>query len=207
MKTELRMQDFIEELKELEENIVLRQPPKEGVVMYGSSSFRLWGAQVNEDLKRDDIANLAFGGSTLRACAFYFEQIVVPYQPKSILLYAGDNDLGNGATAEEVFSYFQLIITKIRRHFPTIPVTFVSAKPSPSRVAMLPQIVKLNALVKAEIDVLENVFYIDVFSKMLLPNGEVDAALFIEDQLHMNAAGYKIWTETILAFKDQIFHS
>ena len=107
------MEDFSAELKELEANIKKNNPPKNGVVMYGSSSFRLWGTGAAKALQRTDVANLGFGGSTLEACAHYFEDIVVPFAPKSILIYAGDNDLGNGKTADEVYEFYQNLILLI----------------------------------------------------------------------------------------------
>ena len=201
------MTDFKEELLELEENLKQRTPPKNGVVLYGSSSFRLWGLEVNKVLQRNDIANLAFGGSTLEACVNEFEQIVLPYEPKSMLFYGGDNDLANGKSADEVFEYFQAMIYKVRQAFPTIPFTYISVKPSPSRKHLLADFKKLNQLVFSEIQKFENTFFIDVFSAMMLNENKIDPSLFIEDELHLNNNGYSIWTEKINEVKEKVFHA
>ncbi len=51
--------------------------------------------------------NLGFGGSTLAACAWFFDPIVAPVShPQTLILYAGDNDLGDGRHPEEVLFFF-----------------------------------------------------------------------------------------------------
>lgn len=201
------MEDFSNELKELEQNIKKNNPPKNGVVMYGSSSFRLWGEGAKIALERNDIANLAFGGSTLEACAHYFQEIVVPYNPQSMIIYAGDNDLGNGKPAYEVYEFYQVLMRKIRKHYPTIPVTFVSAKPSPSRLSILPEIEKLNNLVESDLIHRNNhTHFINIFNSMMLGNGKVNEDLFIEDRLHMNEKGYEIWSAIFNKNKEVMFH-
>ena len=47
-------------------------------------------------------SNQAFGGSTLEACAWFFERLVVPCYPRALVCYAGDNDLGDGRTPDQV---------------------------------------------------------------------------------------------------------
>jgi lysophospholipase L1-like esterase len=39
--------------------------------------------------------------------------------------------------------------------------------------------------------------FIDVFPKMLGPDGLPLPHIFVEDRLHMNAAGYAIWRDVI----------
>ncbi len=38
------------------------------------------------------------------ACDYFFDRLVVPVHPRSLLLYAGDNDLGDGRSVEEVLA-------------------------------------------------------------------------------------------------------
>src|SRR5262249_28765451 len=74
-------------------------------VFYGSSSVRLWTTLAEDVDPR--IVNLGFGGSTLEACLYFFDRLVTPLRPRSLLLYAGDNDLGDGRTPDAIFSDFQ----------------------------------------------------------------------------------------------------
>ena len=75
-------------------------------VFYGSSSFRLWD-KLAEDVD-PHVLNLGFGGSTLEACDYFFPRLVWPVHPCSLLLYAGDNDLGDGRSPEQVFGFLPL---------------------------------------------------------------------------------------------------
>ncbi|AWV98182.1 SGNH/GDSL hydrolase family protein [Arcticibacterium luteifluviistationis] len=165
-------------------------------VFYGSSSFRLWES-VNSDLADDQIINLAFGGSTMEACQHYFERIVLPYAPSKMVIYAGDNDIGNGSTPEEILESFTKLYHKIRANFNDIPLTFLSIKPSPSRWDQVEKIKKTNRLIKHFISADIHCKYIDIFEPMLDENKKVKKELFIEDGLHMNAAGYAIWSQVM----------
>ncbi|NJO89051.1 MAG: hypothetical protein HC831_08910 [Chloroflexia bacterium] len=65
----------------------------------------MWNC-LDEDFPKAHMLNLGFRGATLASCAWYFDRIVLPFEPKSILLYAGDNDLGNERYPEEVLIFF-----------------------------------------------------------------------------------------------------
>lgn len=175
------------------------------VVFYGSSSFRLWD-DLKKTLNHDDIVNLAFGGSTLKVCADKFEEIVTPFRPRSIVIYAGDNDIGNGVLENELFSSFIRLTNKIRFEFGEIPIFFLSIKPSIQRSDNLPTIRAFNLMVQNHIQNINNCQFIDIHHAMLLENGKVNPALFEDDGLHMNAKGYAIWGEILRAYSNQIFN-
>ncbi|MEJ7661758.1 MAG: hypothetical protein WKG07_20340 [Hymenobacter sp.] len=70
------------------------------VVFYGSSTFTHWPG-LERCFPQVQAVNLGFGGSTLAACAWFFAQVVPPHRPDALLVYAGDNDLGDGRTARK----------------------------------------------------------------------------------------------------------
>src|SRR6185369_1814803 len=74
--------------------------PRDAVLFYGSSSIRLW-ATLAEDFPGLAVVNRGFGGSTLAECVQEMERLVFPVQPRAIVLYAGENDLDQGASAEQ----------------------------------------------------------------------------------------------------------
>ena len=45
--------------------------------------------------------------------------------------------------------------------------------------------------------------YIDVWTPMCEKNGDVKKDIFLKDKLHMNAKGYKIWTDTIKPYLEK----
>ena len=101
------------------------------VVFYGSSSIRLW-TTLAEDLGDPRIVNLGFGGSTMAACAHYFERLVVPRKPGSLVLYVGDNDLGTGRSVQDILKSFRALLHKVDTHIGPIRFAFISIKPSPA---------------------------------------------------------------------------
>ena len=47
---------------------------------------------------------------------------------------------------------------------------------------------------------MDDVYYIEIFEKMLDQNEIPHAELFVDDRLHMNEKGYAIWSKEILKF-------
>ena len=172
-------------------------------VFYGSCSFRLWTSLADAFDPRG--LNLGFGGSTLEACDYYFERLIQPVKPRSLLLYAGDNDLGDGRSAEDILGYFQSLADKVKNCLGTIPFGFVSVKPSPARYSILDEIYGFNQLVRREIETRQAAYYVDVFSAMLDPKGRPREEFFLEDGLHMNHKVYRLGSRLLEQYRNLIF--
>ncbi|MDB4767020.1 GDSL-type esterase/lipase family protein [bacterium] len=193
------------DLQELAIRVQKHSVPDNPVIFYGSSSFRLWDPTIRTDLDSNKIVNLAFGGSTLVTCGDHFERIMKPYrEAKSMVIYAGDNDLGDGRSANEVEDAFLKIIDKVRKRFGQIPVFFVSIKPSPSKQSIFETIVESNRLIREQSEIQDNLHYIDIFTPMLTSSGQSNPAYFLEDMLHMNEAGYQVWKTVMLGLRKKI---
>ena len=54
-----------------------------------------------------------------------------------------------------------------------------------------------NSLLKAVCDSDDRLYFIDVASPMLLPNGSPNPELFRKDDLHLNSKGYDIWSAIV----------
>jgi len=166
-------------------------------VFYGSSTFTLWET-LHTDFEEFKPVNLGFGGSTLGACAWFFDRIFAPVTSlKSILIYAGDNDLGDGRQPEEVCIFYRQLICSIREKFGNIPCSFISIKPSLQRWNIIEQIKSANALIKAVTEEDEFQHYIDIFPETLNAEGYPKKSFFEEDGLHLSTEGYAAWKEVI----------
>src|SRR5580693_8961009 len=92
---------FESEIRAYEESDRSQPPPRAPVLFYGSSSIRFW-----PDLRRDfpgrPVLNRGFGGASLADCVHFFDRLIVPYAPRVLVLYAGDNDLANGHKPQDV---------------------------------------------------------------------------------------------------------
>lgn len=199
------MQWYEAEVRQLEQRTSSSAIPSRPVVFYGSSTIRLW-TSLAEDLGIPLALNLGFGGSTLEACAYFFDRIFADLTPQSIVVYAGDNDLGDGQTPEKVLASFRALHDKLRAKYPETPLFYISVKPSPARAAILPSIRAANEAIRLEIAPLPNSLFIDLFAHMLDSKGQTRPELFTEDGLHMNPTGYKLWTELLFPYRNRIFN-
>ena len=170
------------------------------MLFYGSSSIRLWDS-LYTDFEAYQPLNMGFGGSTLAACIIYFERLMAGLNPEIILIYAGDNDLGDGRHPEEVFIFFMQMVAEVRKKFGNIPLLYVSIKPSIRRFNIIEQIRFTNKIISSEIEKMDNnVFFIDVFNRMLDHDRFPDRSLFQPEGLHLNEKGYALWKEIISNF-------
>lgn len=180
-----------------------RPPAAGGILFVGSSSIRLWTDLEREFGAPAGIIKRGFGGSQLGDCVKNLERLVVKYQPRAVLVYAGDNDLAAGIPPEEVERRFVAFVDGVRAKLPATRIAYISIKPSPARAALLPQIRAANALIRTAAAAREQVEYIDIFTPMLGDSGEPRPELFRDDALHLNADGYALWRRIIAPYVAQ----
>jgi lysophospholipase L1-like esterase len=187
---------FQKEINEFKEEDSKSFPPKNAILFVGSSSFTKW-KDVQEYFPGYTIINRGFGGSVLGDVIGYADDIIIPYHPKQVVIYCGDNDIADGAKATDVLHRFTELFKIIRSKLPNAAIVFVSVKPSPSRAALMPVVEEANAMVRQFLSTYPETGYVDVYHPMLTPEGRPKPEIFLEDSLHMNAQGYKIWKEAI----------
>ena len=173
-------------------------PPKGAVLFIGSSSIRLWDTLAS-DFPGVSVINRGFGGSEIRDSTWYADRIIVPYAPRMIVLYAGENDLESGRSPQQVRDDFHAFVARVRRDLPEVRIAYISSKPSPLRVRMMEAERQANALIEADA-ARSNVQFIDVFTAMLDVHGQPRGELFGEDRLHMNRSGYELWKRVVAPY-------
>lgn len=179
---------------EAEDARVRRMPG--AVVFVGSSSIRYW-TTLAEDFPGVVSINRGYGSSRLYDSVYYADRIVNAYQPRAVVFYAGENDLNEGRSPQQVRDDFAAFVKRVQAGTPKARIGFVSIKPSPLRRAILPQVVQANALIRDYIKTVQGVDYLDVATPMLDASGEPREELFLADRLHMNRTGYAIWIKVI----------
>jgi lysophospholipase L1-like esterase len=112
-------------------------------------------------------------------------------------MYAGDNDIEGGQPSSQVIDDFKAFVARVRLELPKVPIVFVSIKPSIARAAKWPQMRAANEGIAAWAQTQANVRFVDVASKMLNADGKPRPELLREDGLHMQPAGYAIWTAAL----------
>jgi lysophospholipase L1-like esterase len=175
-----------------------RQPASDGVLFVGSSTIRLW-SHLSQDFRHLPVLiNRGFGGSTMADCNALARELVIQYRPKQILVYAGDNDLAEGRLPADVLKSFASFVQKIRTALPDSTIAYISIKPSPARLSLLPKVRETNALISDYVQTMPNARYIDTFGPMLNADGTLRSELFKSDRLHLNEAGYQLWKSVIV---------
>lgn len=188
---------FWKEIQAFKQQDSQQMPPRDAILFVGSSSIKLWN-NLQEMFPKHTVINRGFGGSNLLDLQRYLNDIVLPYQPKQIVIYSGENDIAGGnVQAPEVLERFQDVFQSIRQELPQVPVVFVSIKPSPSRLKYKPIIEEANLLIKDYLQTQPKTKYVDVYKPMLQPNGKPKPEIFTQDSLHMNQQGYQIWRKKI----------
>ena len=171
-------------------------PPADPVLMVGSSSFTMWKS-APEDLKPFPMLNRGFGGSTLKDVLHYFDRVVLPYKPRLILLYEGDNDMAGHKDPEKFLADVKTFVERVRKDLSKTPILILSIKPSSSRAAIWPKVQEANRLVADYAKTQKGVETVDVGTALLGDDGKPRDELFLKDRLHMNKDGYKLWIEIL----------
>lgn len=184
------------EISAFEEKDKQNPPPKGGIVFVGSSSIRKW-TTLAEDFPNHQVLNRGFGGSQLVDSIHFADRIVLPYEPRMVVLYAGTNDIHAGKSPEQVFADFQAFVEKIHAKLPKTEIAYISNAGNPARWAEVDRVKAANALIESYVKDQPGLKFINVFPRMLGSDGLPRPEIFGADRLHMNAEGYKLWTEIV----------
>jgi lysophospholipase L1-like esterase len=170
---------------------------KDNLVLFtGSSSIRLW-KNLSVAFPEHNVLNMGFGGSEMADLLYYTDKLIIPFQPKQIFIYEGDNDLSVGRSAEQIIASADSILLRVRQHLPEAEVVFISPKPSLKRWELKAKYEDFNKKFRDWATKKRGVRFADVWTPMLDRNGKVMQDIFVADGLHLNEKGYSIWTSAL----------
>lgn len=177
-------------------------PPAASVLFVGSSSIRMW--KTDHWFPETPVLNRGFGGSVIADVNHFAERVVLKYQPRVIVFYAGDNDVARGNSAERVEEDFKTFAELVAQRLPETDLIYLPIKPSPARWKLWPIAREANARIEQYLAARPRGHYADIATPMLGADGQSRAELFLADRLHLNEAGYKLWTEVVQRALDQL---
>jgi lysophospholipase L1-like esterase len=172
-------------------------PAANGVVFVGSSSIDYW-RDLPAQFPTWNVVQRGLGGATIADCTRNLDRLILPYRPRTVVFYAGDNDLAAGVTPERVVADFDALVRDVHRQLPATRIVFVSIKPSPVRAGLMPLIRKTNGLIAAYARTDPRLDFVDIFDAMLDHDARPRRELFVADGLHMTPAGYALWHDALL---------
>lgn len=181
----------------LEEGLRAHPPAPGAVFFLGSSSIVGWN--VKKSFPDVPTVNCGFGGSQMADAARYVDRLVIPWKPRVLVVYSGDNDMKAGKSPEQVRDDFRTLAEKVHKQLPQTKIVLIGVKPSIARWNLIDKIRATNKLLAAcaEQDAQKQIVFVDVEPLMLDAEGRPRAEIFKDDGLHLNAEGYAIWAKRI----------
>ena len=175
------------------------------IIFYGSSSIRRWKT-LSQDFVGYPVVNCGFGGSRLTDCVRYVSQLVLRLKPAAVVVYAGDNDLAQGAQPDQAFASFRDLYGALRGYSAQMPIAYISVKPSPARIRYIDNILRFNRMVRSFLQKQPATQYIDIYTAMLGPDQKPNPALFVQDQIHLSGLGYQMLRRDVSSFLSSELH-
>jgi len=172
--------------------------PARPLVVYGSSTVRLW-QEPQRDLHRPDVLAVGFGGARLGDLQQHYDRLVAPLQPAMLVIAAGANDLADAAvTAAQVAGRVASLVQWARLRSGLLPVLVLTLKPSPELDAQINRILAANAALAGALSG-SDVRLVDTCTPFLTRAARADPRYYTTDRRHMNAAGYDRWSACLAA--------
>lgn len=176
----------------------LQETYKHSLLFTGSSSIRFWST-IHEDMWPAGVTQRGFGGAKINDMVHYAERLVDVRSPDAIVVFAGTNDIHPDAVkpAAEITADWLEFVSRVRKIHPTVPIYYIGITPSPLRWAVWPQAQETNQLIQQAMAKDPSLRFIDTTEVLLGDDGMPDDDAYIFDGLHLNAEGYKRWTQVI----------
>lgn len=190
---------FEDEIRQFMASDSLHRPAAGGVLFIGGSSIRLW-PHLAADFRDANVVQRGFGGGELRHVILYAPQIVLPYCPRRIVVYAGENDIFAGRSPEEVLQDYKDFVTLVYERLPRTRIAFAAIKVSRSRWNLADKMRRTNDLVRAYSAADPQLTYIDTYSPLVDPYGAPRDELYAPDSLHLSTKGYAVWRRLLRPF-------
>jgi lysophospholipase L1-like esterase len=174
----------------------LAPPPPGGMVVAGNSNIVYW-PNLESDLAPLPAIKRGFGGSTTEELDYYLDRLVLSNKPASVVICEGENDFGVGDDESDIAAHHAEIIERIHAFDPKIRIYVIGLKPSPYRWDRWARYQATNVLLKDVCSKATLCTYIPPPAGLLGSDGKPIASLYRDDRLHLNAAGYVVWTAAI----------
>ena len=172
------------------------KPPRQDWVLFvGSSSIRGW--KLEQSFPGKGFINRGFGGSQTSDLLHFVDRIVIPYRPRAVVIYEGDNDIASRKSPARVLADFKAVVKRVHEALPKTHVLFISIKPSLKRWALVGKMREANQLVRQLTEGDERLHYVDIDTPMVGPDGKPRPELFRKDGLHLKPEGYKVWADAL----------
>jgi lysophospholipase L1-like esterase len=114
-------------------------------------------------------------------------------------MFSGTNDIKGEEpkSAVQVRELFELFTRRIRHAMCWAPIVYIAINPSKARIEHLDIVNEANRQISAFCERDSRLHFVDTATALLDEHGQPDSQWFLEDDLHLNPAGYALWSEQI----------
>lgn len=152
-------------------------PPYADFLAHWRVTFHGWNA-----------ANFGWGGDTTSNILWRLENgELPPYPPRVFVVLAGTNDVGNGATADQVAGGVRAIVDACLAHAPAATVLLCPILPRFDDPAFEGVIQKANVMIRSFAD--DRIRLVDI-------TADLTESMTV-DGLHLNLDGYRLWADAL----------
>ncbi|MFW6457118.1 MAG: GDSL-type esterase/lipase family protein [Planctomycetota bacterium] len=173
--------------------------PDAPILFTGSSSIARW-PKLQQSMPHWPVLNRGFGGSEITDLLHFMNRVILPYSPRGVIIYSGDNDLASDKRPEAVAGDAERLTDNIHETLPEVTITFFSVKYSPARKPLEQKFRALNHRLETLAQRRSRFDYLDVASCLLDDDGQPDESCFMPDGLHLTEEGYERWTRIVQAY-------
>ena len=195
---------FEEEVSLLESLDLVEKAGEKELLFIGSSSIRLWD-NIQVDMYPYSSVKRGYGGAHFYDFIHFSERLVKNHSPKAILIFVANDITGsNNFTnlvgdlspneVKKLFRYNYKLIRSIHKH---IPIFLIETTPTPKRWKVWNKILKANKKLEGFCELEPNLYFISTRDKFIGEDGLPIQSLFLNDELHLNVDGYKLWSSVI----------
>jgi len=166
---------------------------QKAVVFLGDSITQGWGDDLLGSFPGMRVANRGISGDTTRGMLIRLEKDVLVLNPSCVVMLMGTNDLEEKAEPQTIADNVKLIIDRLKKHNPELPIILCQVFPSSeSKKRPADKIKQINQLMMKAVKGDAQITVVDTWS--LFANEQGDAkAEEMPDLLHPNAIGYVKW--------------
>lgn len=147
-----------------------------------------------------DVHNLGATGKTTDEVVAELDA-VVDRRPDAVVVQVGSNDLGWRRSDEYIVRNMETVLCTLRKRLPAVRILIVSVPPREREFADTVRSINHHLRQFAPT---QHAQYLDLWSRLARPDGEIDAA-YSDDRLHLNDAAYAIWVSELKPALESLF--
>jgi beta-glucanase (GH16 family)/lysophospholipase L1-like esterase len=182
--------------------------PTNPVIFLGSSSIRRWES-LTRDFADYNLIQRGMGGARFTDINQLTGDLVIPRNPRAIVVWAGVNDTYNSMSGTHVFQQYSNFVTTVTNALPDTSILYIGMTRNPgfeSNAGVTAARTNANSLISGFIAAAGNpkLRYINLpafFENLPLGStnnpAPTDLWYYYVDSLHLNEAGYAVWRDSV----------